>query len=97
MIHRRSCHAIEHKFAGINYLINRIITYPITKCNIDKEQQTINHLLRIDGYHYLNVKNQKRHKQLRAKEDNSKAENKNLNKITINGQFLPIQVKILDS
>jgi hypothetical protein len=80
MIHRKSYHQTEHKFAGINYLINRIITYPITNCNIDIEEQAINHLLKINEYHYLNVKNLIRRKQLRAKEDNGKPKNKNLNK-----------------
>jgi hypothetical protein len=47
MIHNMSCHPIEHKFAGKNYLINGIITYPITKQNIDIEEQTINHLLKL--------------------------------------------------
>jgi hypothetical protein len=35
MIHSMSCHSIEYKFAGINYLINRITTYPISKQNFD--------------------------------------------------------------
>jgi hypothetical protein len=38
MIHSMSCHPIEHKFAGINYLMNRITTYPITKQNFDIEE-----------------------------------------------------------
>jgi hypothetical protein len=79
MIHSMSCHPVEHKFAGINYLINRITTYPVTNQNIDIEEQTINHLLKINGYHYLNVKNLIQHKQLRANEDNNKAKNINKN------------------
>jgi hypothetical protein len=47
MIQSMSCHPIEHKFAGINYLINRIIMYPMTKQNIDIEKQTINYLLKL--------------------------------------------------
>jgi hypothetical protein len=33
MIHNTSCHPIEHKISGINYLINRITTYPISQYN----------------------------------------------------------------
>jgi hypothetical protein len=79
MIHGMSCHPIEHKIAGINYLINRITTYPITKQNIDIEEQTINLLLKINGYHYLNAKNLMRHKQLHANENNNKVKNINKN------------------
>jgi hypothetical protein len=61
MIQSMSCHHIEHKFTGINYLINRIIMYPTAKQNIDIEEQNINHLLKINRYHYLNVKNLIRH------------------------------------
>jgi hypothetical protein len=55
MIHSMSCHPIEHKITGINYSVNRIITYPITEQNFDIEEQNINHLLKINGYHYLNA------------------------------------------
>jgi hypothetical protein len=82
MIHSNSCHPIEHKFAGINYLINRIATYPITKCNINIEEKTINHLLKNNGYHYLNIRNLIRRRQLHANEDNN-SNNKNQNKWAI--------------
>jgi hypothetical protein len=48
MIHNRSCHPIEHKLSGINYLINRITSYPITKNNTIKEEQNMNHLLKVN-------------------------------------------------
>jgi hypothetical protein len=35
MIHNDSCHPNEHKMSGINYLINRITTYPITQSNLN--------------------------------------------------------------
>jgi hypothetical protein len=41
MIHNRSCHPKEHKLSGINYLINRITSYPITRNNTIKEEQTM--------------------------------------------------------
>jgi hypothetical protein len=39
MIHNTSCHPTEHKISGINNLINRILTYPISEPNINKEKQ----------------------------------------------------------
>jgi hypothetical protein len=63
---------IEHKFAGINYLINRITTYPLTKHNFDIEKHNINHLLETNGYHYLDATKWIHKKQLRTKDQNSK-------------------------
>jgi hypothetical protein len=37
LIHFESCHPIEHKLAGINHLINRIITYPIPASRKEKD------------------------------------------------------------
>jgi hypothetical protein len=67
MIHSKSCHPVEHIITGINYLINRITSYPITKCNII----TIDFLLKINGYQYPNTKKLIRHKQLSKQEDNN--------------------------
>jgi hypothetical protein len=64
MIHNRSCHPIEHKLSGIIYLINRITSCPITKNNTIKEEQTMNHLLKVNGYQYTNTKTLIKHKQL---------------------------------
>jgi hypothetical protein len=36
LIHFDSCHPLEHKLAGINYLVNRIAFYPIP----DQEKET---------------------------------------------------------
>jgi hypothetical protein len=41
MIHNTSCHPAEHKMSGINYVINRVTTYPISETNINKETQII--------------------------------------------------------
>jgi hypothetical protein len=54
MIHNTSCYPTEHKTSGINYLINRIITYPISEHNINKDKQIIYHLLKVNGYHHRN-------------------------------------------
>jgi hypothetical protein len=64
---------------GINYLINRIITYPVTKKNVYIEEQNIKHLLKTTGYHYLNAKELIRHKQLHFNDHNNKDKNKNNN------------------
>jgi hypothetical protein len=36
-----SCHPYEHKLSGINYLLNRLHTYPITEEAKDAEVNTI--------------------------------------------------------
>jgi hypothetical protein len=74
-----SCHPIEHKFGGTNYLINRITTYPITKQNVDIEKQNINHLLKSNRYHYLNATELIRYKQLHINDHNNKDKNINNN------------------
>jgi hypothetical protein len=70
MIHSKSCQPFEHKFSGINYLRNRITSYPITKC-INQEEKTIDYPLKANGYHYLNTKKLIRHTQLRVKDDDN--------------------------
>jgi hypothetical protein len=52
----------------INYLINRLTSYPITKCNTRKEEEIVDYLLKINGYQYLNTKQFIRQKQLRKNE-----------------------------
>jgi hypothetical protein len=37
MLHNTSCHTTKHKMSGINFLINRIMTYPITNTILNKE------------------------------------------------------------
>jgi hypothetical protein len=49
MVHNKSCHPIEHKAAGINFLINSITSNPLTNNNLRKEEHTINHLLKLNG------------------------------------------------
>jgi hypothetical protein len=48
MIHNKSCHPREHKWSGIEYMINCLIKYPI----IDKkaEMEVIKHLLIANSY-----------------------------------------------
>jgi hypothetical protein len=62
---------------GINYLINRITTYPASESNINKEIQTIDYLLKANGYQQLKARkllhNKKHHTQ---REDNKQIKKK---------------------
>jgi hypothetical protein len=63
MIHNDSCYPTEHKMSGINYLINRITTYPITNYNLKIENQIINCLLkkqRLQTLKYRRINTEKR-------------------------------------
>jgi hypothetical protein len=46
MIPKDSYHSYEHKISAINYLINRVSTYPITKEAKKEEVTTIESILR---------------------------------------------------
>jgi hypothetical protein len=46
IIHIDSCHHNEHKKSAINYLINRMNTYPFTHINKDQEQTIIKEILK---------------------------------------------------
>jgi hypothetical protein len=37
LIHYESCHPNEHKFAGHNFLVNRIVAYPMPHSEMEKE------------------------------------------------------------
>jgi hypothetical protein len=50
IIHNDSCHRSEHKKSAINYLINRMNTYPLTQANKDQEQTIIKETLQKKGY-----------------------------------------------
>jgi hypothetical protein len=50
IIHNDSCHPYEHKKSAINYLVNHMSKYPITKENKTKEKQTICNILRNNHY-----------------------------------------------
>jgi hypothetical protein len=71
MIHNTSCHPTEHKILGINYLINRVITTnPISEPNINKEKQTIDYLLKVNGYHHLNARELIQYRKQQRKDNN---------------------------
>jgi hypothetical protein len=50
LIHNSSCHPKEHKLASINYLTNRIHTYPVSKQEKDTELNTIKTILQNNQY-----------------------------------------------
>jgi hypothetical protein len=50
IIPNSSCHPYEHKMSSINYLINRMHTYPITKIAKETEKNTIKHILHNNKY-----------------------------------------------
>jgi hypothetical protein len=91
MIHNTSCHPIEHQISGINYLINRIVTYPIPQYNINKEIHVIDHLLKVNGYHHLNAKELIR----RKKQDQHTEKDKNHNQKWANFTYVGKETKFI--
>jgi hypothetical protein len=71
IIHSTPCHPTEHKISDINYLINRAVTYPISKYNINKEKQTIDYLLKANGYRHLNARELTRHRKQHTRKYNN--------------------------
>jgi hypothetical protein len=55
-LHNTSCPPTEHKMSGINFLINRITTYPVADTNLNKEIQIIDHLLMSNDYQQFKAK-----------------------------------------
>jgi hypothetical protein len=53
LIYFDSCHPIEHKLAGINHLVNRIISYPIPVSQ--KEINISQRIINANGYQHLNI------------------------------------------
>jgi hypothetical protein len=50
MIHQTSCHSKQHKISGINYLINRLHTYPLDENGQKKESNIIRKMLTQNSY-----------------------------------------------
>jgi hypothetical protein len=50
ILHNGSCHPSEHKKSAINYLLNRMNTYPLTQTNKDQEHTIIKEILKNNGY-----------------------------------------------
>jgi hypothetical protein len=45
IIHNILCHPIQHKMSAINYMINRLNTYPMKKNERNTEVNTIKYIL----------------------------------------------------
>jgi hypothetical protein len=56
IIPNSSCDPYEHKLSGINYLLDRLHTYPITEKAKDAEKNTINKILHSNKYTNLITK-----------------------------------------
>lgn len=58
-----SCHPHEHKMSSVNYLMNRMLTYPVTKEAKEKELNIIPNILHNNRYNKnLSTRNSKQHK-----------------------------------
>jgi hypothetical protein len=66
IIHNDSCHPYEHKKSATTYLINRMITYPITQENKNHELNTINEIL--TNHHYQRITNVNQHNKSQRKQ-----------------------------
>jgi hypothetical protein len=90
MIHKKSCHPLEQKMSGVNYLLNRIIAYPIPKQNKYMEINTCQHMLLENGYTELNLMEKKQYieseiRKSKLKKENINSENKKWAKFTYTG------------
>jgi hypothetical protein len=59
IIHSNSCHPYEYKKSAINYLINRMNTFPITNESKDQELQTIRIILKNNHHQQITHSKQK--------------------------------------
>jgi hypothetical protein len=59
-IHNSSCHPIEHKLASINYITNRIHTYPLAEQAKDTELNTIKTILKNNQYKLIHIQQKPR-------------------------------------
>jgi hypothetical protein len=50
-----SCHPLEHKLAGINYLVNRIVEYPIPELEREKEIRVSQQIANNNGYLHIDI------------------------------------------
>jgi hypothetical protein len=55
LIPYESCHPSQHKMAGIYYLVNRIVEYPIPEVEREKEILICQHIANINGYRHIDI------------------------------------------
>jgi hypothetical protein len=65
-MHNDSCHSNEHKLAGINFLVNRIITYPMPRSEMEKEISTSQHILNANGFNLIDIMDRIKHQQRKS-------------------------------
>jgi hypothetical protein len=60
LIHNSSCHPTEHKLASINYLTNRIHSYPLSEQAKDTEPNTLKTILQNNQYKLTHIQQKPR-------------------------------------
>jgi hypothetical protein len=55
LIHFNSCHPLEHKLAGINYLVNRIAFYSIPAQEKETETRICQQIINDNGYQHIDI------------------------------------------
>jgi hypothetical protein len=65
LIRYESCHPNEHKFAGINFLVNRIIMYPMPYSEMEKEASIHQHILNVNRFNQVDIIDRIKHQQLK--------------------------------
>jgi hypothetical protein len=96
MIHKKSCHPLEQKMSGVNYLLNRIITYPISKQNKCMEINTCQQMILENGYTKLNLTKKKQYIENKIRKsklirEQTNPENKKWAKFT----YIGIETKVI--
>jgi hypothetical protein len=73
LIHNSSCHPNEHKLASINYLTNRVYTYPLSKHAKETELNNIKTILQNNKYKVTHIRTKTiKDIDLQEKHDNKK-------------------------
>jgi hypothetical protein len=72
LIHNSSCHPTEHKLASINYLTNRLHSYPLSEQAKDTELNTIKTILQNNQYKFTHIQQKPRINNDPKKHDNNK-------------------------
>jgi hypothetical protein len=80
LIHFESCHPLEHKLAGIYYLVNRIAFYPIPAQEREIKTRISQQIINDNGYQHINIAKLVKDRLLKSnnrREENVGEDNKN--------------------
>jgi hypothetical protein len=55
LIPHDSCHPSQHKMAGIHYLVNRIVEYPIPEIERNEEIRICQQIIKNNGYRHIDI------------------------------------------